>query len=92
MGLCRSKHHIPRSILLKKLESIINVLLFRFPTSIIPNHCKAYTVSLQSLYRITAKPIQHHCKAYAVSLQSLCSVAAKHMQQHCNTDATLHCF
>ena len=73
MGLCRSKHHIPRSILLKKLESIINVLLFRFPTSIIPNHCKAYTVSLQSLYSITAKPMQYRCKTYATTLQYRCN-------------------
>ena len=73
----------PTIFLLKELGSIINVPLFRFPTSITPNHCKAETVSLQSTYSITAKRIQYHCKAYAVSLQSTYSIAAEHIQYHC---------
>lgn len=73
----------PTIFLLKELGSIINVPLFRFPTSITPNHCKAETVSLQSTYSITAKRIQYHCKAYTVSLQSTYSIAAEHIQYHC---------
>ena len=73
----------PTIFLLKELVSIINVPLFRFPTSITPNHCKAETVSLQSTYSITAKRIQYHCKAYTVSLQSTYSIAAEHIQYHC---------
>lgn len=73
----------PTIFLLKELGSIINVPLFRFPTSIKPNHCKAETVSLQSTYSITAKRIQYHCKAYTVSLQSTYSIAAEHIQYHC---------
>lgn len=71
----------PTIFLLKELGSIINVPLFRFPTSITPNHCKAETVSLQSTYSITAKRIQYHCKAYTVSLQSVYSSYASNMQQ-----------
>ena len=73
----------PTIFLLKELGSIINVPLFRFPTSITPNHCKAETVSLQSTYSITAKRIQYHCKAYTVSLQSTYSIAAEHIQYRC---------
>ena len=73
----------PTIFLLKELGSIINVPLFRFPTSITPNHCKAETVSLQSTYSITAKRIQYYCKAYTVSLQSTYSIAAEHIQYHC---------
>lgn len=73
----------PTIFLLKELGSIINVPLFRFPTSITPNHCKAETVSLQSTYSITAKRIQYHCKAYTVSPQSTYSIAAEHIQYHC---------
>ena len=73
----------PTIFLLKELGSIINVPLFRFPTSITPNHCKAETVSLQSTYSITAKRIQYHCKAYTVSLQSVYSITAEHIQYHC---------
>ena len=73
----------PTIFLLKELGSIINVPLFRFPTSITPNHCKAETVSLQSTYSITAKRIQYHCKAHTVSLQSTYSIAAEHIQYHC---------
>ena len=73
----------PTIFLLKELGSIINVPLFRFPTSITPDHCKAETVSLQSTYSITAKRIQYYCKAYTVSLQSTYSIAAEHIQYHC---------
>lgn len=73
----------PTIFLLKELGSIINVPLFRFPTSITPNHCKAETISLQSTYSITAKRIQYHCKAYTVSPQSTYSIAAEHIQYHC---------
>ena len=73
----------PTIFLLKELGSIINVPLFRFPTSITPNHCKAETVSLQSTYSITAKRIQYHCKAYTVSLQSTYSITAEHIQYRC---------
>lgn len=73
----------PTIFLLKELGSIINVPLFRFPTSITPNHCKAETVSLQSTYSITAKRIQYHCRAYTVSLQSTYSITAEHIQYRC---------
>ncbi len=73
----------PTIFLLKELGSIINVPLFRFPTSITPNHCKAETVSLQSTYSITAKRIQYHCKVHTVSLQSAYSITAKLIQYHC---------
>lgn len=73
----------PTIFLLKELGSIINVPLFRFPTSITPNHCKAETISLQSTYSITAKRIQYHCKSYTVSLQSLYSITAEHIQHRC---------
>ena len=73
----------PTIFLLKELGSIINVPLFRFPTSITPNHCKAETVSLQSTYSITAKRIQYHCKAHTVLLQSVYSITAEHIQYRC---------
>ena len=73
----------PTIFLLKELGSIINVPLFRFPTSITPNHCKAETVSLQSTYSITAEYIQYHCKAHTVSLQSVYSITAEHIQYRC---------
>lgn len=73
----------PTIFLLKELGSIINVPLFRFPTSITPNHCKAETVSLQSIYNITAKRIQYHCRVHTVSLQSVYSITAEHIQYRC---------
>ena len=73
----------PTIFLLKELGSIINVPLFRFPTSITPNHCKAETVSLQSTYSITAKRIQYHCKAHTVLLQSVYSITTEHIQYRC---------
>lgn len=79
----------PTIFLLKELGSIINVPLFRFPTSITPNHCKAETVSLQSTYSITAKRIQYHCRAHTVSLQSIFSITAKHIQQLCKQYAAV---
>lgn len=79
----------PTIFLLKELGSIINVPLFRFPTSITPNHCKAETVSLQSTYSITAKRIQYHCRAHTVSLQSIYSTTAKRIQQLCKQYAAV---